>query len=43
MERDPATILQVKFDVVWAIATEKVVLLLEQLEPLLPQPPNSGT
>ena len=43
MERDPATNLQVKFDVVWAIATEKVGLLLEQLEPLLPQPPDSGT
>jgi uncharacterized protein with HEPN domain len=33
---------QVKLDVVWAIATEKVELLLEQLEPLLPQPPESN-
>jgi uncharacterized protein with HEPN domain len=33
----------VKLDVVWAIATEKVELLLEQLEPLLPQPPESNT
>ena len=33
----------VKLDVVWAIATEKVDLLLGQLEPLLPPPPESNT
>jgi uncharacterized protein with HEPN domain len=34
---------QVKLDVVWAIATEKVAVLLEQLEPLLSQPPEANT
>jgi uncharacterized protein with HEPN domain len=34
---------QVKLDVVWDIATEKVELLLEQLEPLLPQPLEPNT
>jgi uncharacterized protein with HEPN domain len=34
---------QVKLDVVWAIATEKITLLLENLEPLLPPPPESNT
>jgi uncharacterized protein with HEPN domain len=33
----------VKLNVVWAIATEKVELLLDQLEPLLPQPPQLNT
>jgi uncharacterized protein with HEPN domain len=33
---------QVKLEIVWAIASEKVVLLLEQLEPLVPQPPESN-
>jgi uncharacterized protein with HEPN domain len=32
----------VKLDVVWAIATEKVELLLEQLEPILTKPPESN-
>jgi uncharacterized protein with HEPN domain len=31
---------QVKLDIIWTIATQKVVLLLEQLEPLVPQPPE---
>jgi uncharacterized protein with HEPN domain len=30
----------VKFQIVWEIATTKVGQLLEQLEPLLPQPPE---
>jgi uncharacterized protein with HEPN domain len=34
---------QVKLDIVWAIATEKIVLLLENLEPLVPPPPESNT
>jgi len=34
---------QVKLDIVWAIATEKIVLLLESLEPLVPPPPESNT
>jgi uncharacterized protein with HEPN domain len=33
----------VKLDIVWAIATERVELLLEQLEPLLTQAPESNT
>jgi uncharacterized protein with HEPN domain len=31
---------QVNLDIVWDIATTKVSLLLEQLEPLLPSPPE---
>jgi uncharacterized protein with HEPN domain len=31
---------QVKLDIVWAIATEKIVLLLEYLERLVPSPPE---
>jgi uncharacterized protein with HEPN domain len=31
---------QVKLDIVWAIATEKVETLLEQLEPIVPHPPG---
>jgi uncharacterized protein with HEPN domain len=34
---------QVKLDIVRAIATEKTVLLLENLEPLVPPPPESNT
>jgi uncharacterized protein with HEPN domain len=34
---------QVELNVVWAIATEKVELLLGQLEPLMPQQPETKT
>ena len=33
---------RIKLEVIWGIATENVKLLLENLEPLLPQPPESN-
>jgi len=32
---------RIKLEIIWAIATEKVAQLIENLEPLLPQPPEA--
>jgi hypothetical protein len=38
MDREPGSVL----DIVWEIATTKTGQLLEQLEPLLPKPPEAA-